>query len=305
MAQFPAVELFTDELGPQEFLLRGGCLKQPILCTDLEIAGGRKFFKLSVRDSTLRMFLKGQVKRQRSLALERLVDFLAGLRDQKQEEWIKVATAQGVPEDAVLDALQPSSPSSGDASVSSDRGSSAQTPDRLSAATRAADRLSAARKGALLSQFPVVCVAFPFGDEVLEMLVQTVRSKAEAPACEATPDNFRAFFCWYNIEAAKQVDDALDPKPSAIHEPEHHPEGRQYYRKDRACFYVKRSTPQDLDFNLTFVTKAAGPRGRPRKKACAATGSSSDALADDSRSSSQQRTSEDGNDINRNNSGEF
>ena len=261
MAHVPALETFTTQLGPKEQVLRGGCISGAILLTGLEFTAGRQFFRMSRCNRTLRMFLTGRVHRSKAgvfdpMAGTGLVEFLARLRDQKPEERHTDAIRQVVPQDAVPDLL------------GSDQGSSSSTAK----ATRAA-RVDANRKRALLTQFPVVTVDFPFGGEIVQMRMKAVRSKGEAPSFEALPANFRAVFCWFSLEAAQRVDYVSTPKPKALHQPENHPEGRRYFRKDRECFYVKRpalDTLQSLrSTGKTFVVTKKW-LGRPSKRACAA-----------------------------------
>ena len=138
------------------------------------------------------------------------------------------------------------------------------------------------------------------------MRIKTVATKAEAPSFEATPANFRALFCWFSEEGAKQLEHVPAIKPKAIHRPAAHPDGRRYYRKDRGCFYVKRCVPTRLRSTdptettsscptppkaskkssngqtpLTFVTTKR-KMGRPHKRVCAASLSPSDFFADES-----------------------
>ena len=221
------------------------------------------------------MFLTGRTHQSKigvfdPMAESCLVEFLARLRNQKQEERGTDAIQQVVPQDAVLDVL------------GSDQGSSSSTAK----ATKAA-RLDANRKRALLTQFPVVTVDFPFGGEIVEMRIKAVRSKAEAPSFEALPANFRAVFCWFSLEAAQRVDYVSTPKPKALHQPENHPEGRRYFRKDRECFYVKRPKLDTFESlrstGKTFVVSQK-LTGRPRKRACAASRSQSASFGDESSS---------------------
>ena len=276
MAHVPALETFTTQLGPKEQVLRGGCLSGAILLTDLEFTAGRQFFRMSRCNRTLRMFLTGRSHQSKigvfdPMAETCLVEFLARLRNQKQEERCTVAIEEEVAEDTVLDAL------------GSDQGSSstAQAPR--------ATRLDANRKRALLTQFPVVTVDFPFGGEIVQMRIKAVRSKGEAPSFEALPANFRAVFCWFSLEAAQRVDYVSTPKPKALHQPENHPEGRRYFRKDRECFYVKRPKLDTFESlrstGKTFVvTKRLTKQrlGRPRKRACGASRSQSASFGDES-----------------------
>ena len=273
MAHVPALETFTTQLGPKEQILRGGCLSGAILLTGLEFTAGRQFFRMSRCNRTLRMFLTGRVHQSKAgvfdpMAGTGLVEFLARLRDQKQEEGRTDAIQQVVPQDAVLDVL------------GSDQGSSSSTAK----ATKAA-RVDANRKRALLTQFPVITVDFPFVGEIVEMRIKAVRSKAEAPSFEALPANFRAVFCWFSLEAAQRVDYVSTPKPKALHQPENHPEGRRYFRKDRECFYVKRPKLDTFESlrstGKTFVVTKQR-LGRPRKRACAASRSQSASFGDES-----------------------
>ena len=276
MAHVPALETFTTQLGPKEQVLRGGCLSGAILLTDLEFTAGRQFFRMTRCNRTLRMFLTGRTHQSKigvfdPMAETCLVEFLARLRNQKQEERGTDAIQQVVPQDAVLDVL------------GSDQGSSSSTAK----ATRAA-RVDANRKRALLTQFPVVTVDFPFGGEIVEMRIKAVRSKAEAPSFEALPANFRAVFCWFSLEAAQRVDYVSTPKPKALHQPENHPEGRRYFRKDRECFYVKRPKLDTFESlrstGKTFVLHQKKRLGRPRKRACGASRSQSASFGDESSS---------------------
>ena len=233
------------------------------------------------------MFLTGE-RHGNPFLQNRLLSFVAGLRDQKQGELSEVATPRDVPEDAVLDSL-------------GSEASSSSTPQ-----TPTASRLSAERRRALMTQFQIVTVEFPFGGEKVAMRIKTVATKAEAPSFEATPANFRALFCWFSEEGAKQLEHVPAIKPKAIHRPSAHPDGRRYYRKDRGCFYVKRRVPTSLrsidptettsscptppkaskkssngQTPLTFVTTKR-KMGRPHKRVCAASLSPSDFFADES-----------------------
>ena len=254
MAHLPLLQDFADELGQQEVVLRGGCLKHAVLLTKLEEVAGRKFFKLINNSNTLRMFFTGK-HNSGAVTQRRLVDFVKSLRDDAMQQ------ALAVPDDA--DSEEPI-----DSLGTDEADSSSATP---AGGNRRESRLL---QKSMLAQFPVVTVKFPLGEETMEMRVKAVRSKAEAPSCEATAANFRALFCWFRQAAESEDETSPEGKPFAAHAPEDHPDGRQYFRKDRACFYVKRPKPDDSEssrdkYAATFVTEKRKV-GRPSTRARAA-----------------------------------
>ena len=255
MAHLPLLQDFADELGQQEVVLRGGCLKHPVLLTKLEEVAARKYFKLNRNSNTLRMFFTGNVSNSGAVTQRRLVDLVKSLRDDAMQ------ACGAVPDDAVAE--EPV-----DSLGTDEADSSSATP---AGGNRRESRLL---QKSMLAQFPVVTVKFPLGEETMEMRVKAVRSKAEAPSCEATAANFRALFCWYRQAAESEHETSPEGKPFAAHAPEDHPDGRQYFRKDRACFYVKRPKPDDSEssrdkYTATFVTEKRKV-GRPSTRARAA-----------------------------------
>ena len=76
------------------------------------------------------------------------------------------------------------------------------------------------KREALLAQYPLVVVPFPFGGECVEMLVEAVRVKSCLPSIEAIPAKSRTMFFWFHIQASKTVLTGSAPEPRAIHEPQ-------------------------------------------------------------------------------------
>ena len=255
MAHLPLLQDFADELGQQEAVLRGGCLKHAVLLTKLEEVAGRKYFKLINNSNTLRMFFTGK-HNSGAVTQRRLVDFVKSLRDDAMQQ--AFADPGDDDSDEPIDSLGTDEADSSSATRAG--GNRRRREARLLLKT-------------MLAQFPVVTVKFPLGEETVEMRVKAVRSKAEAPSCEATAANFRALFCWYRQAAESEHETSPEGKPFAAHAPEDHPDGRQYFRKDRACFYVKRPKPDDSessrDYAATFVTEKRKV-GRPGSRARAA-----------------------------------
>ena len=56
MAAFPPIWDFTTQLLPNEHLLRGGFLKKAVIINDAEVKDNRKYIKLCMDNTTLRMF---------------------------------------------------------------------------------------------------------------------------------------------------------------------------------------------------------------------------------------------------------
>ena len=263
MSAFPPVGEFTTALLPNEHLFRGGFLKKAVILNDLEIKDHRKYIKLCMDNTTLRMFFSGQT-RKRCHIQSSLFALVSELRDQKQDEWHKNAAPSVAPEDALLDSL------------------GEELQDGLTSRAPAAKQLSALHKKALRKQFPFVVIDFPFGDESVGMRIRSVATKSEQPTVEASDENFRALFCWYRSEVAQTQGASPTPKAVAIFEPRKSTEGREYYRKDRRCFYLLRdnktmeATSSDSSSPIQR-TDVCTRRilGRPRKQARVAADSES------------------------------
>lgn len=223
MDGFPALEAFTNSLSSNEQVLRGGFLKEPHLFTNLVAVQGRPYIKVCSNNLKLRMFFSGQSEK-RSWVQRRLAVCLAALRDQKQDE-LFMDTPQALEEDVAMDSL-------GD-EVSSD------SPPCAPSTKQPSPEIKKARR----KQNPAVKVALRFGDESVDMRILTVVTKSEQPSVEASIENFRAMFCWCQIEATKQEDVASPPRPTAARAPRSPPnkDGRDYFRKDRNCYYTMHS----------------------------------------------------------------
>ena len=193
MAGLPALDVFTTKLELKEQILRGGCLEEPVILHNLDVGQNRAFIKICQRNAALRLLLTGEA-RGPSLVQRHLAMFIAELRDLKQDEWGTVATELVVQVDAIPDALGSEACESPTPSAPPNKG------------------LAPMRKNALLAQFPILTVQFPFAGETVSMAVKSVASKAEAPSLEATPANFRAMFCWCRCEVAR-LEGAPPPDP--------------------------------------------------------------------------------------------
>ena len=162
MANFPELDTFQAKIGPTEQILRGGCLREPTLLTNLDFTLGRQFFNVSRFKNTMRMFLTGD-RSGNPFLQNRLMSFVARLRDQKQGELSEGAPPKSIPGDAVLDSLGSEASSS----------STPQTPN--------ASRLSAERRRALMTQFQIVTVEFPFGGEKWQCASKRWRPRSRPP----------------------------------------------------------------------------------------------------------------------------
>ena len=218
----PALIDFSDQLKNNEFLLRGGLLKSPLVITNLDRVQNRLFCKMCQRKKELRKFFSGQGVKS-SLFQFRVADFLAMFLDDQQDAWGMVATNDDSPQDAVQDGLG--------RDISDD--STPRAPIK--------QKFSPQRKKALLKMRPIVIVKFPFREETKRIDVRTVKTKAEQPAFEATFANFRALFCWCQIQVAKAQGAPRPTPPVATHAPRKSAEGSEYYRKQRMCFYLLKN----------------------------------------------------------------
>ena len=269
MAVLTTIEVFTNQFKASEYLFRGGYLEEPRLLTNLQTVGNHPFVKLCTRDRSLRMFFTGQTK-DLLLVQRRLADLLAKLRDDQQDEWCS-GNVGAQREEASLEAL------GGEAE-------GAPRPRALSA------KKMAAMKRALRKQRATVIVPFLFGDESVDMRVLAVQSKNEPPCVEVSMANFRAMFCWCCIEVAQLqgVSPTSRPsRPQAVHGPRQGYGGREYFRRDRMCWFVKRDTERVLaDCALEQKTSVCTRRkvGRPCKRARATDGSSDSWAAGESNS---------------------
>jgi len=130
-----------------------------------------------------------------------------------------------------------------------------------------AKKLTALKK-AKRKQMPIVTVPFPFGNEFVAMRVLAVRKKHEPPSVEASDANWRAMFCWC-LEAA-QLKGVSPPSISlAVHEPRQGLGGREYFRRDRMCWFAKRGKKKLAgDCVSEWKTKVCTRRqvGRPCKR---------------------------------------
>lgn len=257
-------EAFSNKLRATEFVLRGGLLPEPVVLTNLELIGGKPFFRFSHKNTHLCKFLTGRNAYLSPLANTYLGETLAQLRD---ERLLSLACAAPVEEDVVLDDLglddePPASTTSGSESTSG-------------------KRLRGLGKRAALLQHPTVDIQFPVGSTMVPMLIATHAKCSGAASFEATPRNFKALFDWIRLEtpAREQRDEAEQrrPRAKAPHEPIalEQGQGRQYYRSDKKVFFVKElighkeykthvSVPKSREDRL-----GAGPAKRPRKKAAA------------------------------------
>ena len=266
MSAFPPVGEFTTAVLPNEHLFRGGFLKKAVILNDLDIQEHRKYIKLCTDNTTLRMFFSGQT-RKRCHIQSSLFALVSELRDQKQDEWHKNAAPSVAPEDALLDSL------------------GEELPDGLTSRAPAPKQLSALHKKALRKQFPYVVIDFPFGDETVGMRIRSVATKSEQPSVEASDENFRALFCWCRSEVAQTQGAPPTSKAVAVFEPRKTSEGREYYRKDRMCFYLLRdkktmeaaSSDSSSSIQRTDVCTRR-TMGRPRKQARVAADSESSPL---------------------------
>ena len=247
MAGFPTIEEFTNDLKPSEQLLRGGYLKEPHLFTNLEMIQNRPYIKVCSGNLTLRMFLIGQVA-SRSLLQRRLACRLTQLRNSEQDSFFAEGPKENQ-DDASLEAL----------GVEVTRDSTPRAPDNKP--------LSPERKNALRKQYPVITVEFPFGNESVTMRVKTVWTKQEQPTIEASVSNFRALFCWCRIEAIS-CEGAPPPSiPAALSQPRGEPGDREYFRKDRMCYYTMRSGANRKKYGQRTEVVERRTMGRPGKRA--------------------------------------
>ena len=219
---FPSVSDFSNELKPNEQVLRGGCLETPIIIASLEIIDDRPFIKFCQRNTELRRFLTGQTQGP-SLVQGHLAAFLSKLREAKQDEWITDGQPQ-FSHDVAPDSL----------------GSETSTGEALRAPMKNMP-MSKERKKAFLKQFPHVNVKFTFGDEVANLAVKTVRCQSEQPTVEATTQNFRALHCWCVHNGPFYMAAGPRPKRAADIKARRAVGGSEYYRKDRDCVYKMAS----------------------------------------------------------------
>ena len=254
MAAWPALQKFTSELQAGEHLLRGGLLKQPCLLTNLEIVDNRPFLKLCDRQEhgkTLKMFFTGDTKKS-PVVLRRLADVVAKLRDEQQEEWCN-SSSTAKPEESGPDTL-------GD-----EMGDTARL--RALPAKKVAALKKARRK-----QMPIVTVPLSFGNECVALRVLTVPNKHTPPSVEACDANYRAMFCWI-LEHSELKGVSPPGRKRSTHKPRQGRLGKEYFRRDRTCWYAKRdkkTVPRDCVSE--WKTMVCNPRkvGRPRKRARAA-----------------------------------
>ena len=253
MAAFPPIRDFTTQLLPNEHLLRGGFLKRAVII-DAEVKDNRAYIKLCMDNTTLRSFFSGQATK-RSHIQRRLFALLAELRDQKQDEWNHNATPSVAQEDAVLESL------------------GGEMQDDVPARAPAARQLPPSVKKALRKQFPFVVIDFPFGDESVGMRLKSVATRSEQPSVEFSDENFRVLFCWCQSEAAQTEGEPPTPKVAARFEPRDADQGREYFRKDRMCYYLLRDEKWQA---ASSDSSSPIPRsevcirrtlGRPRKQA--------------------------------------
>jgi hypothetical protein len=243
---FPTLEEFSNVLKHDERLLRGGYLDKPRVIASLEMLGGRAFFKVCQRNNVLRHFLTGQTSGSSPLQ-GHLAVFLAKLRDAKQGEW-SMDGAGRVVQDAVPDSL----------------GSELASDDTLRAPTKN-NTLTPQRKKALLKQFKYVIVQFPFGNEVADLAIKTVRHQSEQPAVEATMANFRALHCWCEHNAPLYQAVADRPKRAASIKPRKTVGGSEYWRKFRKCVYkMSKQRKTSLSKWIVRESRVVVPRKRGR-----------------------------------------
>ena len=95
-------EAFSNKLRQTEFILRGGDLPEPVVLTDLELIGGKAFFRFSHKDTHLCKFLTGRNAYLHPLANTYLGELLAQLRD---ERLLSLACAALVEDEVVIDDL--------------------------------------------------------------------------------------------------------------------------------------------------------------------------------------------------------
>ena len=254
MAAWPALQKFTSELQAGEHLLRGGLLKQPCLLTQLQMVDNRPFLQLCARSDygkTLTMFFTGATK-QSPVVLRRLADVVAKLRDEQQEEWCN-SSSKANPEERSPDTL----------------GDGMEDTPRLRALPA---KKAAALKKAQRKQLPIVTVPLSFGDECVALRVLTVPNKHTPPSVEACDANCRAMFCW-SLEDRQLKGVSPPVRNPSTHEPRQGRLGKEYFRRDRTCWFAKRdkkTVPRDCVSE--WKTMVCNPRqvGRPRKRARAA-----------------------------------
>ena len=269
-------EAFSNKLRTTEFVLRGGFLSEPVVLTNLELIGGKAFFRFSHKHTHLCKFLTGRKEYLHPLANTYLGELLAHLRD---ERLLSLACAAPVDDEVVIDDL-----GLDDGPPASATSSSEATSDK---------RLRGLGKRAALRQHPTVEIQFPVsGSTVVPMLIATHAKCSGAASFEATPRNCKALFDWIRLEtpAREQRDEAEQrPRAKALHEPIDTEQGRQYYRADKQVFFVKAHLGDKEYRTRVSVPKSngdrfgAGPAKRHRKRAAAAESNCS--------SSSQQRRS--------------
>ena len=254
MAAWPALQKFTSELQAGEHLLRGGLLKQPCLLTQLEMVDNRPFLKLCRSEAyanSFSRFLTGANKRS-PVVLRRLADVVAKLRDEQQEEWCN-SSSKANPEERSPDTL----------------GDGMEDTPRLRALPA---KKAAALKKAQRKQLPIVTVPVSFGDECVALRVLAVPNKHTPPSVEACDANCRAMFCW-SLEDRQLKGVSPPSRNPSTHEPRQGRLGKEYFRRDRTCWFAKRdkkTVPRDCVSE--WKTMVCNPRqvGRPRKRARAA-----------------------------------
>ena len=255
---------FSNELRTTEFVLRGGFLPEPVVLTNLELIGGKAFFRYNHKHTHLCKFLTGRNAYLHPLANTYLGELLAQLRD---ERLLSMACAAPVEDEVVLDDLGLDDGPPVSATSSSE--------------STSAKRLRGLGKRDALRQHPTVEIKFPVsGSDVVPMLIATHAKCSGAASFEATPRNFKALFDWIRLEtpAREQRDEAEQrrPRAKAQHDPIVTEQGRQYYRADKQVFFVKEFLGDKEYRTHVSVPKSkgdrlgAGPAKRPRKKAAAA-----------------------------------
>ena len=283
---------FSNELLPTEFVLRGGYLSGPVVLTNLDLIGGKALFRYSHTNAHLIGLLTGRKQYQHPLANTCLGELLAHLRDERLLSLAASGGAAPVPDEVVIDDL------------GLDEGPPASATSSSEASS--GKRLRGLGKRAALRQHPTVEIQFPVdGSSTVPMLIATNAKWQGAPSFEATPRNFKALFDWFRLEtpAREQRDRVERDRPRAQHAPISKADGRQYFRKDKQCFFVKAHVERQLYKTFVSVPKSknarlgAVPAKRHRKKASAAesncSSSSGGRLADSGSSRAEPHSDDD------------
>ena len=236
-----------------EFILRGGCLKKPLLLTrhDFQAKDELQFCKLDVvQNPFLALYLSGLPfsRRPPPLAHSQLSPTLARLRDEAMCQLM--LPAEPVVEETV-ETLRLSTPSEG-------------SPLDQGVGQKATLRGRALlQRRAVLARHPFVSVDFRVGDEMFPMRLMVDATTAN-PSFEVSSDNFRRLFDWFQLESPErqQREQAAskDPKPSPVAR-----ENKVYFRKDKGVFFRKERRDESADM-FAGSPFAASAFETPRKR---------------------------------------